>query len=123
GPPRVFAPNWQGVLGFDYHEPPLNLSVGFGGEGGCADHFGFGRGSVVRFRGVDFFAVRTGWRRLLEWSGDYCECLGFLVFCDLGIALTDFHDEYDDELAVTAFPRGAWEQYRPKFKPFVPSPD
>lgn len=122
GKPRVASPNWQGTLCYSYFEPSVDLNVGFGGSGQTADHFGFGRGSSVRFRDVDFFNDRPSWRRLLEWSSDYHERLGFLVFCDLGIALTGFHDDYEDDLAVTVFPKGAWEKDRLKFKPFVPHP-
>ena len=118
GSPPVSAPNWQGTLTHDYVTPQLDLNVIFGGDGQTADHFGFGRGASVRFRGLDFFSDRSAWRRLLTLSSDYHECSGMLVFCDIGIALGGFHDDYEDELAVTVFPRGAWEEFRPKFKPY-----
>ena len=118
GSPNTAAPNWKRVLCYHYNPPPLDVTVGFGGDDQTADHFGFGRHALVCFRGLDFFCDRSAWRNLLDQSSDYHECLGFLVFCDLGIALTGFHDDYEDELAVTAFPRDAWEKFRPKFKPF-----
>lgn len=122
GKPSTAAPNWQGTLCYSYFDPGLNLNIGFGGAGQTTDHFGFGRESTVQFRGVDFFNDRAAWRRLIEWSSDYHECLGFLVFCDLGIALTGFHDEDPDDLAVTVFVRGAWEPRRARFKAYVLPP-
>ena len=122
GQPRVASPNWQGVLSWSYDSPTLSLNIGFGGDVQTANHFGFGRGSIVRHRGLDFFADRSAWRRLIDLSCDLHECLGFLVFCDLGIALTGFHDDDEDDLAVVAFPRGEWEEFRGKFKQFqIPS--
>lgn len=118
GTPRVAAPNWQGTLRYSYDSPPLNLNIIFGGDGKTADHFGFGRLATVHFRGVDFFSDRSAWRSLLDYSSDYHVCSGLLVFCDLGIALSGFHDGYEDELAVTVFPRDAWEKFRSKFKPY-----
>jgi hypothetical protein len=94
------------------------LSVGFGGEGKTADHFGFGpHGSTVRFQGLDFFADPPAWRTLLNRSSDYHLWVGFLIFCDLGIMLDGFNETYNIE-SVVAFPQGAMEKHRAKFKPF-----
>jgi hypothetical protein len=120
GTPESSGPNWRGVLCHDYYQSGLSLSIGFGGEGGTTNHFGFGRGSSVRFRDVDFFANRNDWRALLLQSTDFHLLLGFLIFCDLGIALTGFHDDYEDDLAISVFPKGEWEEDRQKFKPYVP---
>lgn len=121
GSPTTAAPTWDGLLcyNYNYRNPPqLDVNIGFGGDGQTANHFGFGRHASVYFRGLDFFGDRSAWRSLLDQSSDYHECLGFLVFCDLGIALTGFHDDYEDDLGVTAFPRDEWEKFRPRFKPF-----
>lgn len=95
----------QATLSYSYFQKDLNLNVGFDGPEQRADHFGFGRGSTVCYRGIDFFHDRSAWCKLVEWSSDYHQHVGFLVFCDLGIALTGFHDDDEDDLAVTVFPR------------------
>lgn len=120
GPPGLADTNWQGTLTHSYSSPSLDMNVHFGGEGQTVDHFGFGRGAAVRFHGLDFFADRSAWKSLLNQSSDYHQCSGFLVFCDLGIALSGFHDDYQDELAVTVFPHGAWEEFRSDFEPYEP---
>ena len=44
--------------------------------------------------------------------------LGFVVFLELGITLTGFHDADEDQLAFSAFPRGAWDHRIPKMQRF-----
>jgi hypothetical protein len=116
GPPQSATPNWQGILSYDYDAP--NLSVGFGGEGQSANHFGFGpHSSTVRFQGLDLFGDPSAWRTLLHRSSDYHLWVGFLIFCDLGVMLDGFNETYNVE-AVVAFPKDAMEKHRTKFKAF-----
>jgi hypothetical protein len=117
GAPRVRSRNRKKHLRLSYD----TFDVGFTPDDGSANHFGFGRGSSVTFRGIAFFTDPTAWRGLLSISSDVALCYGVLVFSDLGISLGGFHDGYDDELAVTAFPRGAFEHLRSSFTPYEPT--
>jgi hypothetical protein len=46
------------------------------------------------------------------------EDLGFLLFFELGLAITGFHDGDDDDRAITAFRRGAWDEFKAEAQPF-----
>lgn len=45
------------------------------------------------------------------------ECFGFLVFLDLGITLTGFHDGHSEQMAITAFTAGRWDAMKEDLKP------
>lgn len=116
GPPRSSGPGWKDILTYHYYSPGLDLNVGFGGDGQTADHFGFGRGSTVYFRGLNLFGDPVAWREVVDRSCDCHELVGFLVCCDLGIQLSGFHDHDESQLAVVVFPHGAREKSRARFK-------
>lgn len=118
GPPRVAAPNWQGILCYGYDAPDVN--VGFGGEGQSANHFGFTRGSKVLFQGLDLFGDPMAWRAVVARSHDCHEYLGTVTCCDLGLEMSGFHEDDPSQLSVVVFPQGAREKYRSRFKPFEP---
>jgi hypothetical protein len=118
GAPHTSGAGWKDVLVYEYYSPGLNLSVGFGGDGQTANHFGIGRGSTVYFQGRDLFGDPAAWRAIVEHSHDCHEWVGFVVCCDLGIQLSGFHDHDESQLAVVAFPRGARDNNRAHFKPF-----
>jgi hypothetical protein len=44
---------------------------------------------------------------------------GFLIFMNLGITLTGFHDESEDDVAVTIFSKGVWLADRDKLNRYV----
>ena len=46
------------------------------------------------------------------------EVRGFLVFLDLGVTLTGFHDGASDQLAVTVFERGRWDDAKEDMNPY-----
>jgi hypothetical protein len=46
------------------------------------------------------------------------ECLGFLIFLNLGLTLTGYHDEDASQRAITVFARGRWEEMRDHFEAF-----
>jgi hypothetical protein len=45
-------------------------------------------------------------------------CLGFLVFLQLGIASSGFHDDNSSQYAIRAFPKGSWDKYLKRAKQF-----
>lgn len=115
GPPHFRDRDGSMDLYFSYDA----FIVSFTSDDLYADHFCFRRGAAVTFRHLDFFGDRSAWRTLLPLSADYHEWGDFLVFCDLGVALKGFHGGGDDNPSVIAFPRGAWDKFRPGFKAFV----
>ena len=42
------------------------------------------------------------------------EVLGFLVFDRIGVTTTGYHDDDEDDLAITVYPRGAWNKFLKK---------
>lgn len=40
------------------------------------------------------------------------EFYGFIIFFDLGIALSGFHDSDEDQKSVSIFQNGAWDEFR-----------
>jgi hypothetical protein len=64
------------------------------------------------------FDDATLWRDLMREDGSAKECLGFVVLERLGLALTGFHDGAKEQIAVTSFQKGRWEQLIEKMKSF-----
>jgi hypothetical protein len=44
--------------------------------------------------------------------------MGFLVFLELGITLTGFHDDDEPQKALTLFPKGSWDSRVPRMRAF-----
>lgn len=44
--------------------------------------------------------------------------LGFVIFLNLGITLTGFHDENESQKAITVFEKGRWDSMKASMKPF-----
>ena len=55
-------------------------------------------------------------KRLFLLDSSAATYLGFLVFLELGISLTGFHDDDEDQKAFTAFERGSWDKRKMKLK-------
>ena len=45
--------------------------------------------------------------------------MGFVIFLNLGLSLTGFHDDDISQLAFAAFARGTWDARLQKLKPFT----
>ncbi len=100
------------VLNYESH------NIGFSSDDNLLNHIGFTKGAKVIYNGIDFFGRQNSWKELISQETQLYECLGFLLFLDHGLALTGFHDDYEDELSVTAFMRGRYEKFRDHFKPW-----
>jgi hypothetical protein len=46
------------------------------------------------------------------------ECFGFLLYLGLGIAATGFHDEDEDQKAISIFKKGRWDSMKDNFTSF-----
>lgn len=85
-------------------------------------HIGFGRQEEnVRYK--DMFLFKEDASNVLNFlikeDGNPYLYLGFIIFLELGITLTGFHDNDISQKAVTVFPRGAWDKRLSKMKKFV----
>lgn len=48
------------------------------------------------------------------------ECFGFLLYLNLGVATTGFHDEEKDQKSIAVFQKGRWDSMKDSFTPFNP---
>lgn len=100
------------------------VTLGYADAAGTSlNHIGFGaKAAGVRLGDIHVFeqddrAVVRALLRLDATAGTY---LGFLVFPQLGIALTGLHDNDAGQRALTLFPRGAWDKRIAKLVPMHP---
>lgn len=99
------------------------MNVGYSNDGGLAlNHIGFGRQMIgVRYGDLKIFVddVDLVVQALCTDDGAPGVYLGFLVLANLGLALTGFHDNDRSQLAITLFPKGAWDNRLSKVRPFT----
>ena len=86
------------------------------------NHIGFGRQmEAVTYKELKLFKEDpfTVLKELARSDSHPYVYLGFVVFLDLGITLTGFHDEDESQKAIALFEKGAWDARIKKMKPFV----
>lgn len=85
-------------------------------------HIGFGRQMEdVTLNDINFFKDEPieVLKKLMSIDGTPLLYMGFVVFLDLGITLTGFHDDNVSQKAITVFEKGAWDKRIGKMKPFT----
>jgi hypothetical protein len=98
------------------------MNIGYSQATGQVDHIGFGRQmTAVYFRELNLFSTPPDGvlRELMACDPQPLTSLGFVVFRNLGIALTGFHDGDESQKAATLFAQGAWDRRATKMKPYV----
>ncbi|NHZ93646.1 hypothetical protein F2P45_32300 [Massilia sp. CCM 8733] len=55
---------------------------------------------------------------MIELDGAPYELLGFIILLNLGITMTGFHDDDEEDKAVTVFARGRWDEKLKKMNRF-----
>ena len=86
-------------------------------------NIGFGRQMEnVIFKEVNLFQSPSTQviEHLATFDESPLEYLGFVVFLELGLALTGFHDQDESQKAVSLFEKGAWDRKRDRMKEFIP---
>jgi len=93
--------------------PALELNVGYASDG-TVNHIGLSPGAFeLRFRDELVWVPNSRQDPnplFLRYEVNPMERLGFLVFPTIGITTTGFHDDDPSQLAITAFPHGAWDE-------------
>ena len=74
--------------------------------------------SGLNLDGENLYGSTDLTRYLLSKDPNPVECFGFLLFLKLGIATTGFHDEDEDQEAISIFKKGLWDSMRDNFTPF-----
>jgi hypothetical protein len=75
----------------------------------------------VTFKNTNIFNEDPGkvLEFLIQEDAQPLESLGIIVLLNLGITLTGFHDDGEDERTITVFAKGRWDLKKAKLKPFV----
>ena len=84
-------------------------------------HIGFGRQMEdITLKGINFFKSEPTevLKKLMSIDGTPFLYMGFIVFLNLGITLTGFHDNDLSQKAITLFEQGAWDKRIEKMKEF-----
>lgn len=76
--------------------------------------------SELTFRGRPLFLEPSKkiFKAMIELDGAPYEHVGFIVLFNLGITMTGFHDDDEEDKAVTVFARGRWDETLPKMNRF-----
>lgn len=84
------------------------------------NHFGANKDAVnIRIANIHIFGNdRTQVLTELLMLDDAYTYMGFLVFLNLGVALTGFHDQDESQRAFSMFAKGAWDHRKSKMKYF-----
>jgi len=114
GSPVHVSTTWLGEL----EETRGGVSCRYNADG--LVEVAFGRMASVAFDGVDLLHDPEALQVLLRKDPTPYELHGFLVFFELGIALTGVHDHDEDQLAAGAFIHGRWDPFRSKMRPWSP---
>jgi len=79
------------------------VEISFGPDGGLTldDQDLYNSGDVTKF--------------LLSKDSSPVDCFGFLLFLDIGLAATGFHDDDEDQRAISIFRRGRWDSMKDNF--------
>lgn len=100
-------------------EHRASLLVRYDSESETVVEFSFGPDSDVVLDGVAILQSPDPAEELLRRSTRVVECLGFLVFLDLGVALSGYHDGDSDQRALTVFVPGRWDSLAKHFAEYT----
>lgn len=105
GVPRQVIRNWLGELDQSWG----SVSVRYSKEGALAVEIAFLPSTTLLFADVDLFRCDDPIRILMQHDPAPYESFGFLVFLELGMTITGYHDRDDAQRAITMFQRGRWD--------------
>jgi hypothetical protein len=75
----------------------------------------------VELMGIKIFEDPNALEKLVEKDGQPYEFVGFLIFTNLGITVSGFHDKDESQKAITVFQKGRWDHLQSQFKSWVQS--
>jgi hypothetical protein len=113
-PVKVFR-NRLGEMDYKYHGFRVALSP----KDGTVVEIGLVPEIEVVLDGVNIFSSSDSFEKLVKKDGDPYEHLGFMIFLNLGITMTGFHDNDESQKAVTVFAKGRWDGVKSQFKKYA----
>jgi len=114
GPPTKLLPDPFG----NRSESRQNLSLGYAGEDNTLNEAVFSPGTNLYFRGHDLFSTKAPIALLRQYDPEPQLWVGMVIFVQLGIRLSGFHDGDEPQRAIGVVKRGYWDEYVEDFKPF-----
>ena len=114
GPPEMTEDNFSGETNAMYR----SFGIRYSKQDQKLVEVGFSKTATVTIRGINVFSQKNAFRDLVRQDSCPYESYGFIILLDLGITLTGFHDNDPNQLAITAFARGRWDDEKSDFKRF-----
>lgn len=114
GPPDSTSINRKNEL----EEYRGDLIVRFDAETNQVVELAVGPKFGVTVEGKDLYDLADPVSYLETKDPNPVECFGFVLFLNLGIALTGFHDQDPEQEAITVFKRHRWDGMADSFVPF-----
>ena len=114
GAPVAVIPDTRGIRIEKRH----NLMLGYALDDGALFEAVFRPGSDLRFQGVNLFETAEPISYLRRFDPAPVECFVSILFLNLGIGLSGFHDQDESRKAISVVRRGYWNEYAEYFVPF-----
>src|SRR4026208_732049 len=112
GKPVNVSKSRLGEIEFKYPAFRVALSA----KDGRVVEVGVVPGTELVLDGIKIFSSPDSFDKLVKKDGDPYEYVGFIIFPNLGITMTGFHDKDESQKAVTVFANGRWDSVKSKFK-------
>jgi hypothetical protein len=93
------------------------ISVCYAQSDNGLNEVGFAPETHLFFRGQNLFSSSDAIAYLRQFDPVPWLWVGFVVFLELGIQLSGFHDNDESQLEIAVMRRGYWDQYRDNFMP------
>ncbi|MGI0120190.1 hypothetical protein [Zooshikella sp. RANM57] len=94
------------------------ITIRYDSETNGVVEISFGPESGLMLDGVYLYSSSDLTKYLLSKDPHPVECFGFLLYLNLGIAATGFHDGDEDQKAISVFQKGRWDSMKDNFTPF-----
>ncbi|PHS00954.1 MAG: hypothetical protein COA78_23225 [Blastopirellula sp.] len=101
----------------DERRGPMN--VRYSQDDGKVVEIGFDPTAGLLFHGSNLCNESSLVEFLLQFDPQPFEWVGFLIFLELGITATGFHDEDESQKAITVFRKGRWDEFRDEFNAYT----
>jgi hypothetical protein len=115
GPPQAVKINRLG----ERAENRRGVGIRYSAADGKVAEIGLVPSESLVFEGHDLLHNPDPVGVLMTFDPVPLESVGFLVFLELGVTLTGFHDDDVSQQAATIFRRGRWDDVRSRMVPFV----
>ncbi|MGU3163880.1 hypothetical protein [Vibrio cholerae] len=96
-----------------------DITIRYDSETNCVVEMSFCPDSDLMLDNERLYSSNDLTKYLMSKDPQPVECFGFLLFLNLGIAATGFHDDDADQLAISVFIKGRWDSMKDSFTPFL----